>query len=249
MLKNKDKIGIVILAAGKGTRMESDSPKVMLELRDKPMVEYVVEKVEELGIKPVLVVSDDDVIKNYFGKRVNCVVQEPQSGTGHAVMSAKEFLQGKVKDVAVLYGDMPFITSQSIKKLVEEHQKSRSKLTMLTIIVPNYEGDNKYFYDFGRVIRSENGRIKKIVEWRDADEGELKIKELNTSFYCYQADWLWENLKKLENKNVQEEYYLTDLVEIAVESGEEISSIQIDSKEAIGINTLEHLQQYNNITV
>ncbi len=245
-----DKIGVVILAAGKGKRMQSDRLKVMHEINGTPLVDFVVKAVERAGfsLKPVVIVCPDNpAVQNYLGDRADYVVQTEQLGTGHAVSMAESLFKDRAEQVIVLYGDMPFITTESIKKLAERQLERDNTLTMMTAIVPDFEDWRKNLMDYGRIIRGENGHIVKIVEKKDATPEELTAKEVNPSFFCFKADWLWENLKNLKNNNAQGEYYLTDLVKVAFDKKVKMSSIEIDSKEALGINTKEHLEIAQNI--
>lgn len=247
MIKNK-KIGAVILAAGKGKRMQSELPKVMHLLKDRPLISYVVEVVKALKIRPVVIVPDDNtMVREYFGRKVGYAVQTERLGTGHAVSMSKKNLFGKVQHIIVLYGDMPFITTASLNNLIEEHLSKKNKLTLMTVKVPDFREWRGQFYDFGRIIRDLNNNIIKIVEKKDASPKELNIKELNTAFFMFEANWLWKNLAEIKNNNAAGEYYLTDLVKIAFTNGENISSVVIDPKEAIGINTKEHLEKAQNI--
>jgi len=236
---------VIILAAGKGTRMKSDLPKVMQELKNKPLIEYVVATVESLYIKPVIVVSDDGIVKNYLVDRAEYVIQSERLGTGHAVMQAEDLLKNKDGAVVVLYGDMPFIKAESIENLVKIHNENNSKISLMTVRVPNFESEYKDFYDFGRIVRDDNGEVKKIVELKDASEEERGIKELNTSYFCFDNEWLWGNIKKLKNENASEEYYLTDLLGLAIVNGDKVSTIEILPEEAVGVNTKDHLEKIN----
>lgn len=246
--KQKIKIGAVILAAGKGKRMQSELPKVMHLLRDKPLVEYVVATVEGLKIKPVIIVPDDsNLVRDYLGKRGRYAVQTERLGTGHAVSMAEKKLKGKIEHVVVLYGDMPFITTASLEKLISEHTARGNALTLMTVKVPDFRDWRAQFYDFGRIVRDLGGDIVKIVEKKDASPRELNIMELNTAFFCFKADWLWTNLKKLRNDNASGEYYLTDLVKAAFDEGAKFSAVDIDPREAVGVNTKEHLEKAQEI--
>lgn len=247
-MQKKQKIGIVILAAGKGKRMQSELPKVMHSLRDKPLIDYVVSAVEKLGIRPMIIVPDDsNLVREYLGERADYAVQTEILGTGHAVSMAENALAGKCEHVIVLYGDMPFITAESLSKLIDDHTARGNMLTLMTTTVPDFHDWRAQFYDFGRIIRDENGDIVKIVEKKDASPAELNIKELNSAFFCFDADWLWKNLKKLKNNNAAGELYLTDLVKIAFDEGVPLSSVNIDSREAVGVNTKEHLAKAGEI--
>ena len=243
-MKNKN-IGVVILAAGEGSRMKSDLPKVMHELNGKPLVAHVVETVEklQLNIKPVVIVNPNHtLVQDYLGDRVEYIVQDEQLGTGHATMQAEKILKDIVDTVIVLYGDMPFLTADSVKRLADRHLERENTVTMMTITVPDFEGIYKPFYSFSRVIRGGDGNhIQRIVENKDATEEELKIKELNPCYFCFSADWLWKKLKQVNNNNVQKEYYLPDVVKMAIDDGEKISSIDANYTEALGINTKEDL--------
>ena len=245
-------LGIVILAAGKGTRLNCiDRPKVMLEIGGKPIVSYIVETLESMGFPPeriVLVVGfHQEKVREYFGNRVTYAVQEEQLGTSHAVGTAEGVLKNKVKDCIVLYGDMPLITAESIHRLIAYHREQDNTVTLMTVSVPDFEGDRAPFKSFGRIVRRSNDRqIEKIVEQKDCNAEELGILEVNPFYICFRASWLWEHVKNISNKNAQKEYYLNDLVRMAIESGENISSILIDPKEAIGVNTKEDLEAVNH---
>jgi len=244
MLKDNN-IGAVILAAGHGTRMKSDLPKVMHLLNGKPLVEHVWQNVfdSDCFTKIVIVVSpNNNLVRDHLGDKADYAVQTEQLGTAHAVMSAENILKEQVKTVAVFYGDMPFLRPESIRKLVETHCSLNNQVTIMTFTVPDFSGENSLFANFGRIIRDVNGKIVKSVERKDANEEELKITELNPCFYCFNASWLWENLKRIKNDNNQKEYYLTDLIKLALSSEAKISSISIDPKEALGINTKEDLE-------
>jgi len=236
---------VVILAAGKGKRMNSAKLKVMHELKGKPLIEYTVTAVESLGLsnKPVVVVrTDDQSVQEYLGDRVDYAVQEIPLGTGQAVMMAEPALKDKVEQVVVLYGDMPFVTAKSLEALIAKHVEKNNRLTLMTTIVEDFNDWRVNFYEYGRIIRGgTDNYINKIVEKKDATPAELDIKELNTAFFCFNADWLWQHLHQLKNTNAQGEYYLTDLVGMAFSEGEKLSSVLIDPKEAVGVNTVEHL--------
>ncbi len=253
MLQKLSKVGIVVLAAGKGTRMKSDKLKVMHDLKGAPLIDHVIRCVEALKLdqKPVVVVcADNPAVQNYLGDRAEYVIQREQLGTGHAVQVAEEKINGFAEDVVVMYGDMPFVSPESIRKLVEKHREKNNVLTLMTVTVDDFEDWRAQFYDFGRIKRhSETGHIIGIVEKKDSSPEELVIKEVNTAFFCFNAEWLWKNLRELKNENAQKEYYLTDLVKLAFSRGDKISSVTIDPHEALGINTKEHLDLAENLRV
>ncbi len=241
-----NKIGIVILAAGDGKRMQSTTPKVMTPLLGMPLVEHVVKKTEALSREKKIVVvvnPKHTLVQDHLGERAQYVVQNEQLGTGHATAFAESILKDSVEHVVVLYGDMPSITTRSLEQVIEEHRTNENTLTLMTATVPDFEGWREVFYkNFSRVIRSEDGNILRTVEFRDATEEERTVTELNPCFYCFRADWLWKNLKSLKNDNVQKEYYLTDLLKMALETGEKVSAVSIEPREILGINSKEDLE-------
>lgn len=244
-------VGVVILAAGKGKRMQSNQLKVMHLLNEKPLIDHVVSAVESLNLatKPTVVVCNENpAVQDYLGDRANYVVQAERLGTGHAVAQAESVLSGKVDQVVVLYGDMPFIKPESIKKLISTQLERNNIITLATVTATDFNDWRASLIDYGRIVRggTEN-HIIKIVEKKDSSPEELEIKEFNTGFYCFNAEWLWKNLKNLKNNNVQSEYYLTDLVGLAVAGGNKISSVSIEPKEAVGINTKENLEVAHTI--
>lgn len=242
--KKMDKVGVVILAAGDGKRMKSTLPKMMHELKGKPLVEHVLAHVEDSGLgKPLVVVSaKHSMVQDRLGSRALYVVQKEQLGTGHAASIAESVLKDTVGHVLFLNGDMPFVSGESIRRLVERHIERKNTITMMTVTVPNFENENQAFIGFGRIMRGQNGHIVRIVENKDATEEERNIRELNPSVWCFEVSWLWKALKNIKNENSQKEYYLTDLIGMGIEEGVKISSIAIEPKEAIGINTAEDLE-------
>lgn len=236
---------VIILAAGKGKRMGGGLPKVLKELGGKTMIERLVDSVIDSGItkKPVVVIGyGTEIIKKYLGTKCNYVLQTEQLGTAHAVLCTKDYLVG-IDDILVLYGDHPFLTPKTVSELAAEHKESRATLSMMTVQMPNFDGWHKAFEDWGRIVRDENGKVKEIVEKKDATEEQLKITEVNPSFFCFKTDWLWKNIKLVDCNNAQGEYYLTDLVKLAILQNEEVKTLAIkDPKEAVGVNTEEQLR-------
>ena len=240
------KIKALILAAGKGTRLENkELPKALLPLNGISMLKRVVNNVLESGIdkEPTIVVGHRaEEIINAMGSGCKYILQEKLEGTGSAVLSAKRHLQNSAENILVIYADNPLISSYTIRKLTESHINSDSEFTMAVIKTDDFEGWKKSLYDYGRIIRDSNGNMIKSVELKDTTEDQKNIKEVNPSLYCYQASWLWENLDKLKNGNKQKEYYLTDLIELAIKQGKRINTVEIESSEGLGINTFEQLE-------
>lgn len=239
-------IRIVVLAAGKGKRMNNGGmPKVLTPLKGKPMIQYLLEAIErsEIDRDPVIVVGQGaENVKEVLGSRYTYITQDEQRGTGHAVQCAQSVLRENADAIIVLYGDHPFVHASVIKKLSVLHEREGRVITMMTTIVQNFEDWRRPFYDFGRVLRNAGGEVVGIVEKKDATDKQLAIREVNPSFFCFNGSWLWGNLSKLTNENAQKEYYLTDLVGIAIQQGERIASMDIDPFESIGVNTQEHLE-------
>lgn len=244
------KTAIVILAAGDGKRMKSELPKVLHMLGNKPLIEHVLDNAISSGLcdKPIIVVSArHTLVQDYTKEKAEYVIQHEQLGTGHAVAATEEKLAGLIDTVIVLYGDMPFLKAESIRKLAKHQDQSSAVLTLLTTTAPDFTGWRRAFYAFGRIIRDAAGNIARVVDVRDASEKELEIKEVSTCFFCFKADWLWDHLKKLNKNNAQQEYYLTDLLKMAFDEGAKVESLDLDTKEAIGINSKEDLENINQI--
>jgi UDP-N-acetylglucosamine diphosphorylase/glucosamine-1-phosphate N-acetyltransferase len=236
-------IAAIILAAGKGTRINngqaSPIPKVMFELAGKPVIYHSVQLLKDAGVDDIYLVVGykKELIKNYFGNEVGYVDQNEQLGTGHAVMMAKKELEGKSDAVIVFYGDCPLYKPETVKKLIEIFGKDNPTIAMLTA-VSNDAGA------YGRVIRTENGDVANIIEAKDCDPEQIKGKEWNPGFYLFNAEWLWENIENLKNDNAQKEYYLTDLIKMAVDQNKKVIAIPVSEEfEALGINTQEQLKQ------
>jgi bifunctional UDP-N-acetylglucosamine pyrophosphorylase/glucosamine-1-phosphate N-acetyltransferase len=234
---------IVILAAGQGKRMGAELPKVLVPIQGKPMIEYLIKAIKKSGMdkEPVIVVSPDnkDIIQKAL-RRYKCkyALQDKQLGTGHALSCAKKVIGDNKDHILCFYGDHPFIKAETIKRIARSHNGA---ITMMTTGVKDFKGWRKNFFHWGRVLRN-HGHIKAIVEFKDADDQIKKIREVNPAIYCFQAKWLWKNIKKLKNDNAQAEYYLTDLIKQAFTQGIRVESFPIDPEEAMGINTKEELK-------
>jgi bifunctional UDP-N-acetylglucosamine pyrophosphorylase / glucosamine-1-phosphate N-acetyltransferase len=228
----------VILAAGQGTRMNSNLPKVLHPLLGRPLIWYSVDAAAgATGQKPVLVIGHggDDVRKE-VNESAEYVLQEPQLGTGHAVQQTNDLLQGRSDYILVIHADMPLLRAETLTKLIEAHKVHDGPITMLTILADDPRG-------FGRVIRDSDGNAEAIIEEKHATPEQLEIKELNASVYCFSAGWLWNALKHIP-LSPKGEYYLTDLVGIARKEGASINALCLgNSPEMIGINTRVHLSE------
>jgi UDP-N-acetylglucosamine diphosphorylase/glucosamine-1-phosphate N-acetyltransferase len=236
----ENKFYALILAAGKGTRMKSDKAKVLHELNGKPMLYYSVAAAKEAGAEKIVVVigHQADRIRNEFANS-GClfVEQNPQLGTGHAVLQAKGLLADYQELTVILCGDVPLLKVATIKSLIDNHLAAKADVSVLTTIPPPPHA-------YGRIVKDDQGKVLKIVEHKDATEDEKKIGEINTGIYCVDTQFLFSALGKVTNNNQQKEYYLTDIVEIARREGLMVKSlIASDYVEVMGINTVEELSR------
>ncbi len=232
------KITAVILAAGQGTRMNSDLPKVLHPVCGVPMIAHSLAAVKTASSEtPVVIIGHGaEAVREFLGEKARCVVQDPQLGTGHAVQQAESILRGKTDLVLVAYADMPLLRPETIKGLVETQKANKGPLTMLTVSAADPRG-------FGRVVRAPGGSVQAIVEEAAATEEQLSIHELNVGAYCFSANWLWEALHKIKVSK-KGEYYLTDTVALAVQAGLTVQALVSDDLvETIGINTRVHLAE------
>ena len=230
---------VVILAAGKGKRMNSNLPKALVCLNNRPMIHYLLDSVEASGLdgNPIVIVSPDNheqISEALVGYRVQYAFQEEQLGTGHAISCAINLIKPETENIIVLYCDHPFITPESLKKFAEI--KVESVLVMPTKL-PDFESWRHNSYHWGRFIRNANNEIEKIVEFKDATPEEQLITEVNPGFMAFNNAWLWPNLILLNNNNANHEYYLTALPGIASDQGYKVASIFIEPSEAVGINS------------
>jgi len=244
-----EKYAAVILAAGKGTRMNEGSaspiPKVMFEINSKPIIDWSVKLIRDAGIEKVVLVVGykKELVEDYFKDTVEYAVQEQQLGTGHATASARLVLEGKAENVIVFYGDNPLYKPETVQKLIKLYETEKPTIAMLSVVF-----DDPKFWAFGRIIKDGNGHVVDIVEQKDCNPEQLEIQESNTGFYIFDADWFWSNCEKLKTNNAQGEYYLTDMIKIAAEQGKKVVCIPVSEvSEAQGINTPEQQRQAEKI--
>ncbi len=243
---------IIILAAGKGTRMDSELPKALVPLKGRPMIKYLIDSVVSSGVdaRPLVIVSPENIeaISSELAEyNLEYIIQDKQLGTGHAVACAQKFLdeqEVKAENLLVLYCDHPFIKVESIKKFAA---LSPQAVTIMPTRLSDFEDWRQNFYHWGRIIRGANGKVEKIVEFKDATDEEKLVSEVNPGFMCFNAAWLFKNISALQNNNNQEEYYLTDMVKLAFDDGYEVTTVNIESHEAMGINSVTELTIAENI--
>jgi bifunctional UDP-N-acetylglucosamine pyrophosphorylase/glucosamine-1-phosphate N-acetyltransferase len=218
--------------------MKSAVPKVLHPILGQPMLAYAIKAaVSATQEKPVVVIGHGaEAVQEKFGGEVRFVIQHDRLGTGHAVQQAEPLLRGKADAVLVTYGDMPLIKAATLTRLVEAMCQHSGPVAMLTVIAEDPRG-------FGRIVRGPDGMVKEIVEEVQATSEQLAIRELNPGVYCFRADWLWKALKQVE-LSPKGEYFLTDLVGIAVKGGKCVKAIQLDDPaELVGINNRVHLAE------
>lgn len=232
------KITTVILAAGQGTRMRSDLPKVLHPLAGKPLIQYALDLAASLGENlPVVVVGHEaDQVRQRAGGQARFAVQEQRLGTANAVLAAQPLAAGEADLVVVISADMPLLRPQTLQELVALQRENPGPLTMLTVNSDNPRG-------FGRVVRSAQGSVAAIVEEAQATPEQLALRELNVGAYCFRDEWLWQALQRVK-LSPKGEYYLTDVVEIAVGEGQQVRALVADDmQETVGINTRVHLAE------
>jgi len=233
----------IILAAGKGTRMKSELPKVLHCVGGKPMVEHVVRAAKEAGAdKEVVIIGHGaEAVRQELGTKVEFAVQEPQLGTGHAVMQAEDVLKTFHGTVLILCGDTPLLNGEELAKFVAQHKKSGASASVLTTYLENPFG-------YGRIIRDRNNNVHGIVEEKDATEIQRKIKEINTGIYCMECPEMFIILKRLSNNNAQGEYYLTDVLGKLKEAGKTVAAVVTeDSDMVLGINSRRQLAEAESV--
>ena len=233
----------IILAAGKGTRMKSDMPKVLHTIFDKTLVGYVIDAVNNTGLADenfVIVGHQAERVEEYINKNYDnakCVLQSPQLGTGHAVSMALPYLKDFDGEVIILCGDTPLITSETIKEFVEYHRENKSDLTVMSAIFENPT-------NYGRIIRNQDGSLNSIVEEKDATPEQKAVKEINAGIYCINWAKIKPAFNELTSNNAQGEYYLTDIIKWGNKKNLSVNAYTLKNNEEIfGINSKTHLAE------
>ena len=229
----------IVLAAGKGTRMKSSLYKVLHPVCGLPMVEHVIRSVKQSGVEQIVTIVGHgaEKVQEVLGDSSEYALQAEQLGTGHAVLQAKDLLASQEGTTLVICGDTPLLTGETLQQLFETHETTGAKATILTAVAEDSTG-------YGRIVRSANGEVSKIVEQKDASEAELEIKEINTGTYVFDNQALFVALASVKNDNAQGEYYLPDVIELIKADGDSVSAhIMDDMDEAIGVNDRVALSQ------
>lgn len=242
MNKMEDIMAIVI-AAGKGTRMKSKNSKLVQKIYGKEIVKRAYENVKKAGVEDVIVVvgHQKEQVMQVLGENAKYVEQKEMLGTGHAVMKAAPLLKDKKGKILAVYGDVPLLRPETLKKLLDRSIEKNEAATMLTAIYENPKG-------YGRVIRNAEENVESIVEELDATEEQRKIKEINAGIYCFDIPELLEALEKIQPSKVKGEYYLTDVIEIMASKGLKIGAVVVeDNSEILGVNDRMQLQMLTKV--
>lgn len=222
----------VILAAGEGKRMKSNTSKVLHKVCGKEMVNHVIDCMRTSGLTDVNVIvgkGAEKVMEGTASRKVTYSLQDKQLGTGHAVICASDFLKGKQGMVAIFTGDAPLVKEDTVRRLVDHFEKGGFSAVVLTSIVDNPHG-------YGRIVRGKHG-VEKIVEHKDCNPEELLVKEINAGMYVFDIESLLHGLNRLSNNNAQGEYYLTDVIGILKEDGKTVGALAADFQETLGVNS------------
>lgn len=235
----------VVLAAGRSTRMKTDLPKVMHEVCGVPMLSYVLDACRSAGIERFCVVVGfgKERVTSFYSDRkdITWVEQTEQKGTGHAVQMCGPHLRNATGQIVIIAGDMPLVRCETISQLLETHRRTAAAITLATAVLDDPTG-------YGRIIRDSQGRLKGIVEHRDCTEEQRAIREVNPSYYCFDARKLPGVLSRLTNYNAKGEYYLTDAVGMLIEAGETAEAVTaVPAEDAVGVNSRDELALINDI--
>lgn len=231
----------IILAAGKGTRMKSDMPKVLHTIFDKTLVGYVLDAVDKISDENFVIVGHQaETVEKYMNENYQnskCVLQSPQLGTGHAVSMALPYLKNFEGEAIILCGDTPLITQETLKEFVKSHREKKSDITVMSAIFENPT-------NYGRIIRNQDGTLNSIVEEKDANEAQKAVKEINAGIYCLNWSKIKPAFSELKNNNAQGEYYLTDIIKWGNEQNLSVNAYTLKNNEEIfGINSKAHLAE------
>lgn len=232
---------IIILAAGKGTRMGADIPKCLVPVKGVPIIERLLANLKKALVnKPLLVTGHKaEVIENYLGDRARYARQIEQKGTAHAAQTALRAILPTTKNVVILYADHPFVSGDTVARLLSCLEDNT--IGLATLDGGDFSGWKSIFKHCGRIIYSESGSIEKVTEYKDADEATRVLSKVNPGFYAVRVDWLRTALEKIRPNNAQGEYYLTDIIKIAQDDGQTIGEISVEPFEAMGLNSREEI--------
>ena len=252
-MNNFQNTEVIILAGGKGKRMQSDLPKALTPLNGKAFLSHILETLHSLSpdIQPIIVIGHNgEMIRGSIGENQRYAVQEEQLGTGHAVRCAEPLSRREADTVLVLLADQPLVSRETLDQILSIHAEKKPTVTLATITIPDFTDWREGLLKFGRIIRDENHQVKNIIEFKDATEEEKGVKELNLAIYAFEAEWLWKNIPNLKNMNAQGEFYLTDMVKMACEQGKKIETVSVkNEKEAVHPNSKEELELLEKLMI
>ncbi len=232
----------VVMAAGEGKRMKSAHAKVVHKVAGKPLILWVRDALDEAGAKEqvYIVGHKQEEVRQTLGEDVAFVLQEQQLGTGHAVLQASHFLEGRNGCTLVLCGDAPLVTAQTLRAAMDQFAEDKCAAVIITADAPDPTG-------YGRIVRDSAGEVQGIVEHCDADEKELAIQEINSGMYCFDTALLLSSLGKIGYRNTQNEYYLTDTIGILIQEGHRVTTYKTVFDETLGVNDRIQLQEAGSI--
>jgi len=241
----KNKVAVIILAAGIGTRMKSTKAKVLHEVLGKPMILYVVETAIKVARNDVIVVvgNQADKVRKIVSEKVEVeyAYQYKQLGTGHAVSCALPCIPDYCEEVVILCGDVPLLAADTIKRLVDDHVKEKRDISLLAVEMENPKG-------YGRILLDDRNHVSGIVEESDATDEQKEINMINTGIYCIKKEFLSDSVRKIKSDNAQGEYYLTDIIEIGYKEKKLVGALlSSDNREFFGINSHDDLVEAENI--
>lgn len=236
----------IILAAGKGTRMGSELPKALCIVAGKPMLQHVLDAFDTAGNceRPVVVVGHKgEQVTEFVKEKAVTVEQKELTGTGTAAKVGMSAVPEGTSRVFIMYADNPFIKPASIRAIEKAHEESGATITLGTITVPNFKDWYRVFVAFGRVLRNHEGQVQEIREYKNANEHEQAVREVNPGFYCVDAAWLRDALTHIERNPLTQEYYLTDIISLALYEDKKVQTVPLTPEEGIGVNSPDDASQ------
>jgi len=230
----------IVLAAGKGSRMGSDLPKVLIEVCGRPMIRHILDALESVRIsRPIIVIGKGaDLVEQMLGGGYTYVLQEEQLGSGHAVICVREAAEGRSRDLLVMCGDSPLFRVETVQALMEAHVREDATVSLVSAVLDDPTG-------YGRIVRSDT-QIAGGVEEKLADETQRAIREINGGCYAFDSEWLWGNIDRMRENEVGEKC-LTEMVDIAIAQRKHVAAVSCESDEVLGVNTPAQLAQAESI--